>query len=359
MNKILIEAPLNSTSLGQVTYNILRELRGIVDLEIGLFPIGGQPDLSAFGPDEDMQKWLEAAVDKRYAFLKEDIPTLKIWHLSGSEQRLKEKSFLLTFHETDFATKEEVAIVQSYNHVFFCSEYTKNVFNLAKNTSVCSLGLDKDIVEKPKNPIDQTITFGLIGKFEKRKHTARILEYWAEKFGNDKAYRLVALIYNPFIARTQQGDLNQYFITQALKGQEFFNINFIPRLNTNAEVNNIYNHIDINLSGLSGAEDFNLPAFNSTALGKTSIVLNASGHTEWANDRNSILIDPSSREECYDGIFFHKGNIFNQGNIFSWSKEEFFEACDRALQSGENLEGKKLKEKTYKNVVDKILNKIQ
>ena len=54
---------------------------------------------------------------------------------------------------------------------------------------------------------------------------------------------------------------------------------------------------------MSGAEGWNLPAFNATALGKWSIVLNSSSHTDWANSDNSILVEPNGTETAEDGNF--------------------------------------------------------
>ena len=80
-------------------------------------------------------------------------------------------------------------------------------------------------------------------------------------------------------------------VSQALEGKRYGNINFLPYLKTNSEVNDFLNAIDIDLSGLSGGEGWNLPSFNATALGKWSIVLNATSHTDWATQSNSILVE--------------------------------------------------------------------
>jgi hypothetical protein len=41
-------------------------------------------------------------------------------------------------------------------------------------------------------------------KFEKRKHTARILKLWADKYGNNNKYQLTCSITNPFFKKEQQ-----------------------------------------------------------------------------------------------------------------------------------------------------------
>ena len=70
-------------------------------------------------------------------------------------------------------------------------------------------------------------------------------------------------------------------IASSFRNQNWTNVNLLPRLKTNSEVNDFINSIDIDLSGLSNGEGWNLPAFNATALGKWSIVSNCSAHTAY------------------------------------------------------------------------------
>jgi len=198
----------------------------------------------------------------------------------------------------------------------------------------------------------------LMGKFEKRKHTGKILRLWAEKYGNNYNYQLSCCINNGFIKPEQ---LNQ-FIHQALEGKQYGNINFLPFLKTNSEVNEFMNAIDIDLTGLSGAEGWNLPAFNATALGKWSIVLNATSHKDWANEKNSILVEPSGKTPAYDGIFFQEGAPFNQGNIHTFNDEEVVSKMEEAESKckKENVEGIKLQEKfSYSNMLDCVIKNIE
>ena len=116
------------------------------------------------------------------------------------------------------------------------------------------------------------------------------------------------------------------------------------------------------LTGLSLSESWNLPRFNMTALGKWSIVLNAHGHKAWANKDNSILINPNGKIDSQDGIFFHKGQIFNQGNFYTWDVKDVQNAMDLAVQKAKtpNLEGEKLSTQfTYEKSLDYILSKIE
>jgi hypothetical protein len=147
-------------------------------------------------------------------------------------------------------------------------------------------------------------------------------------------------------------------IANILQGKRYGNINFLPFLPQNSQVNDFINSIDIDLGGMSGAEGWNLPSFNASCLGKWSIVLNASSHKDWAQKNNSILVEPSGKEEVYDNIFFQKGSKFNQGNIHTFNEVDLIEAMEKAesLCKIENKEGIKMKDKfTYKNTLERIL----
>ena len=147
-----------------------------------------------------------------------------------------------------------------------------------------------------------------------------------------------------------------------MDGKRYTNINFLPHLKTNTEVNDFLNAIDIDLTGLSGAEGWNLPSFNASCLGKWSIVLNATAHKDWANNSNSIIVDSNGIEPCYDGKFFQEGSPFNQGNIYTWDSDVVAQAMDIAVsKKGQiNTEGEKLKEEfSYGRSVDRLLKGIE
>jgi hypothetical protein len=122
------------------------------------------------------------------------------------------------------------------------------------------------------------------------------------------------------------------------------------------------NAIDIDLSGISNGEGWNLPAFNATALGKWSVVSNCSSHKDWATRENSILIEANNKQPCYDNFFFRQGAPFNQGNYYLIKDESIIDGFERAekLAKTVNEEGKKLKNIfTYSKSIDKIFETIK
>jgi hypothetical protein len=357
MRKLNFESPINSLSLGNVAINFLRELRGR-EIDLSIHPIGEQGDFSAYNKiQQDFKDWVSSAAAQRLTKLDKEVPTLKVWHISGSEKTLGQNQYLYTFYEVDSPTKEEVNIIKMQKHVFFSSSEAAQAFKDkgCSNVSSVPLGFDPDFEEVEKDFSEDTIHFGLIGKFERRKNTQALIQLWLKKYGNNPKYQLSCLIANPFMNQEQM----QEALNVATLHTHWTNINFLPHLTTNAEVNKFMNNIDIDLSGLSNGEGWNLPAFNCTALGKWSIVSNCSSHKDWATEGNSILVEPIGKQPCYDNFFFKEGNPFNQGQYYKLDGKKIVEAMKKAEKKvGQfNTEGTKLRDKfTYSKTIDSILD---
>ena len=330
MNKLIVKCPINSTSIGNVSFNILRELFKL-DFDVALFPVQNSIDLGVYDSvSPEFKNWLQSSFDNNQKKVEKDTPTLQVWHINNSTERHSSKSFLYTFYELDSPTFTEKNICASHDKVIFSSTYADAQFKEAglKNTTYIPLGFDEDLYETNKEYLGSDIIhFGLMGKMEKRKHTLKILKLWAKTFGNNPKYQLSCAINNPFMSPEV---LNQS-ISATLEGEYYDNINFVPFMRTNSEVNEFMNSVNIDLTGLSGGEGWNLPAFNCTCLGKWSCVLNATSHTDWANNENSILIQPSNKEPAYDNVFFREGSQVNQGNIYQFSEQDFQTALILAI----------------------------
>ena len=127
--------------------------------------------------------------------------------------------------------------------------------------------------------------------------------------------------------------------------------------------NDFLNSADVVLS-MSGGEGWGLPEFHSVAMGKHSVTLNASGYKQWANEENSVLVNPSGKVPVYDGMFFHEGQPYNQGNIYDFEEDAFIAACEdvikRVEQNRVNEAGLKLQEElSYEKTVNQILNHLE
>ena len=352
-----VNVPLNSVSFGQVSMAWLREIQ-TRSLEPSIFPIGGQVDLSSQEIDKPLQEWLQNCINKSLSGHDRKIPTIKLWHLNGSLESFSEKQVLFSFYEVDEPTPQEVNIARNHTTVF-SSKHTCDAFRVkGVDCHYVPLGFDSHNFKRTNKKYftDGRITFNVVGKLEKRKRHEKVIRAWVKRFGNDKKYFLQCAVYNSFFDEKN----NTALINQVLEGKRYFNINLLGFMAKNVIYNDFLNSADIIL-GMSGGEGWGLPEFHSVGLGKHAVMLDAHAYQGWANDKNSTLVKPSGKVECYDGRFFNKGQPFNQGSIFDFKEDEFIHACEKAIEKFEakpvNEEGLKLQEEfTTKKTVDKVLS---
>jgi hypothetical protein len=357
MKELIIKCPINHLSFGNISYNLLKAVYK-KNINAYIFPVGNKVDLGVFDKtDQGFSEWLQNSISNRYSKLNRDVPFLNIWHISGAEERISDNCVLYTFHETSHSTEAEENICKLYNKVIFSSSYSFNIFNNTNNNySFSNPGFDQDFYINNNYKLENKIHFGLMGKWEKRKNTAQIIKTWIKLFGNNHNYQLSCCVGNDFLSKETIDHLKH----SVLEGRSITNINFLDFIPKNSQVNTYLNSIDIDLGGMSGAEGWNLPSFNATCLGKWSIVLNATAHKDWANESNSILVQPTGEEPIKDGIFFKKGADFNQGNKASFKQSDLEEAMLKAVNKIENntinTEGIELSKKfTYEKTANNIL----
>tara|TARA_Y100000361_G_C11128004_1_gene327172 strand:+ start:246 stop:1319 length:1074 start_codon:yes stop_codon:yes gene_type:complete len=350
-----LELPINNVSFGQVSTALLREVKGR-DLDPCVFPIG-KLDLGTQKKDEDFEKWLSKNIIKAPSTHSRKNTNIKLWHLNNSLNSVSEEQILFTFYELDSPTKTELNIAKN-NRLVTSSKYAQQVFDsCGVSSDYVPLGFDSFNFHRIEKQYfeDDRIVFNLCGKFEKRKHHQKIIQSWIKKFGLNKKYFLQCAIFNPFISNED----NEKIHRQLTGNNYIFNVNFVGFMPNNELYNDFLNSGDV-IIGMSGGEGWGLPEFQSTALGKHSVILNAHSYKDWATNENSVLVDPSGKIEAYDGMFFQKDNEYNQGNIFDWNEDDFISACEEAIKKVEsnklNEEGVKLqKDFTYSKTLDKLL----
>jgi hypothetical protein len=354
-----LNVPINSVSFGQVSTLIVRELYN-KKIDFNLLPIGNNFDLSSQEIDNDFVNFLKEKSNDHLSKIKRADACLKLWHLNGSLESVSDNRILFSFYELDSPTKEEINIVKNQNKVIFSSKHAVNTFKNfgCTNLEYMPLAFDKYNFKKldKKYFDDGRIVFNLAGKLEKRKHHKKIIQSWLKKFGNDRRYHLQCSIFNPFLKEED----NKALFASILEGQSFFNISFLTHMQKNSFYNDFLNSGDI-IIGMSGGEGWGLPEFQSLAIGKHGIILNAHAYKEWANDKNSILVKPNSKIEVYDNMFFHRGGPFNQGNIFDFDPDDFISACELACEKVRlnkvNEEGLKLQQEfSSEKFINNLLN---
>jgi hypothetical protein len=361
MSDFALHLPINSVSFGQVSIALLREFfkKGYKPC---IFPIG-QPDASAQKVEQEFANWLNECLNKSITSHSRKVPVFKLWHLDGSLESFSERQVLFSFYELDSPTSAEINIVRNNTKVIFSNTGTVNTFQAfgATNVAAVPLGFDKAnfFVKDKKYYHDDRIIFNLLGKFEKRKHHAKVIKAWARKFGNNPKYFLNAAIYNPFF----KPEDNANIFNSLLEGRKFFNVNFVSYMAQNDLYNDFINQGNIVIA-MSGAEGWGLGEFHSVAMGKYCVGLYAHAHRDWMTPENSVLVNPCGKIEAYDGFFFQKGRPFNQGNIFDFNDDEFIAGCEEAIKRYQankiNAAGLELQNKfSYEKTVDAIIEHLK
>ena len=353
-----VNLPINSVSFGQVSFLILRELFN-KKLNPLICPIGNQLDFSSQQCEKDLVDWINSNAAKFPVLHNRKNKIFKLWHLNGSLESYSDSQCLFSFYELDKPTSTELNIVKNNDKVVFSSKYSCEIFKSlgCKNIHHIPLAFDKYNFNKiNKNYFPERIVFNLTGKLEKRKKHSKIIKAWVKKFGNNPKYHLQCAVYNPFF----KPEDNQALINSILENKNYFNVSFLSFMQDNKIYNDYLNSSDI-IIGMSGGEGWGLPEFHSVALGKHSVILNAHAYKDWANNSNSILVEPSGMEEVYDNVFFQKNSNFNQGNIFDFNEDDFISACEKACERVEknrvNEEGLQLQDTfSSEKMVDNILN---
>lgn len=350
-----LELPVNPVSFGQVSTALLREVKGR-GLDPCVFPIGDL-NLSTQQKDENFEKWLSQNILKAQSEHDRSKTSIKLWHLNGSMSSNSKEQILFTFYELDSPTRTEINIAKN-NTLVTSSEYSQQIFDsCGVKSHYVPLGFDNFNFKKIDKQFfnDDRIVFNLCGKFEKRKHHAKIIQTWIKKFGGNKKYFLQCANYNSFLSPED----NQRINNEVVGGKYIFNVNFVGFMQSNELYNDFLNSSNI-IIGMSGGEGWGLPEFQSVALGKHAVMLNAHSYKSWANENNSVLVSPSGKIDSHDGMFFNKGSEFNQGQIFDWNEDDFISACEEAIKKVEsnpvNEEGEKLKQEfTYEKTLNKLL----
>lgn len=358
IQRLNLSIALNSLSIGQCGFNILRELyrRKVQCL---IFP-KGNVDLSAYRIDPQFGAWIERAINTRYQKIDRKVPTVACWHINGSEFKPSDRQVLLTFHETDSPTEHEINVVNQQDFTFFSSSWSVENFKTygAQNVGFVPLGFDEDFVKIPNLTNPNTTQWSCIGKAEMRKNTQLIIQTWVKRYAENPKHFLNLAVTNPFF---QPQQMEGFYANCFMGKPKPFNVNILPYMKTNFEVNQMLNMIDVDLSSFSSAEGWGLPGFNATALGKWAVVTDCSAHRDWATKDNAILVEAGPMRPCYDNVFFAPGQPWNQGNHYQFSSEQLISAMEAAekLAKTPNPEGEKLRERfTWGKTVEQILEKI-
>ena len=310
MTQINLQSPINTTSYGYVSSYLIRELKRI---GVDIYHLGisnSMPD-KMFSPD----------VFLNTVKFDPSSPSLKIWHqhdlasiFSGGVSNYYERNIHVGFPIFELETFNEIEKI-SLSHpdyLFVCSEWAKNVIlkNIPKHNSnsvnVVPLGYDPDIFKPSPMPLGTT-RFANFGKFEVRKGHDVLPQIFNKAFTKDDDVELIMMPHNFFLNQNETNRWVKSFINTPIGDK----IKFVNRVESHNMVYDIMKNIHCGIFP-SSAEGWNLEALELLACGKHLIITNCTGHTEFCNSENSMLVDMvSPKEVAYDGKFFNGQHLWN------------------------------------------------
>jgi len=310
MTQINLHSPINTTSYGYVSSYLLRELKRI---GVDIYHLG----ISNSMPDD----MFEVDLFKNTVGFDPKSPSIKIWHqhdlasifsggVSDYYDRNRHVGFPIFELET-FSEIEKISLAHP-DDLFVCSQWAKeviinNIPNRNKyNVEVVPLGYDPEIFKPAPMPIGTT-RFANFGKFEVRKGHDVLPQIFNKAFTKDDDVELIMMPHNFFLDQNETNRWVKSFINTPLGGK----IKFVNRVSSHKMVYNIMKDIHCGIFP-ARAEGWNLEALELLACGKYLIITNCTGHTEFCNSENSMLVDMvSPKESAYDGKFFNGAHQWN------------------------------------------------
>lgn len=301
MNKLNLVCPINSLGYGISSYNIWNSLRK--KCQITLFPIGNANIESHWDKDG-----LLADIKRQHQYDKNN-PALKIWHAHDllMKPHGSGKYYTYTFFETDIISDSERVGYNISDIIIAPTQWAKEV--LVKNNipadkiKVASPGVDCSIFNHELDIIDEDsqedYIFINIGKWEIRKGHDILVHMFNQAFDTTDNVRLVMINTNPFISEKENKQWQDLYKNTKL-GDKIY---IIPRLSSQADIAKIMKISDCGIFP-ARAEGWNNEAIEMMAMNKPVILTNYAGHTEYATNDNSYLIDINSHESAHDGKFF-------------------------------------------------------
>ena len=297
-------APINQLGYGVVGCNVLRALMD-QGHTVSYFPIG-KPTW-----DSDLP-FVKVAADQAKMY-NPDAPSIRIWHQNelslfpGGGERIGWPIFEL--NRFDDLERHHLT---SVDRLFVCSEWAKSVLveqgidKDVERIDVIPLGVDTSLFNvneaaRAKRPYwtRHKTVFLNIGKWEVRKGHNELLEAFCKAFTPEDDVELWMVNDNPFI---DMG--NEAWKTKYISSSMGANIKIRDRVRSHVELAELYNQVDFGVFP-AHAEGWNLEPLELMACGVPSIVTNYSGHTEFCNDTNSLLVEPNGLESAQDGVWFH------------------------------------------------------
>lgn len=300
MKELNLICPINFLGYGrvgtEVCIGLMRE-----GIKVNLFQIGPGECSLEHKPIIDQAKLNAETYDK-------NANSLRIYHQFDLASHVGHGLHIgWPIFELDRFTLNETHQIKSMDGIIVCSQWARSIINpINGNNFVCPLGVDTEIF-KPELSTRKNTIFLNMGKWEVRKGHDVLVSMFNDAFTESDNVELWMVNHNPFYSIEENNEWADRYKNSKLGGK----IRIIPRLQSDYYVARLMQQTDCGVFPTK-AEGWNLEPLEMFACGKDIISTDYSGHTEYLNDDNAMLVDIEEMESAYDGKWF-----FNQGN---WAK---------------------------------------
>lgn len=294
-NKTLtLHCPINTTSYGYVSSYLYLELLKH-GYDINHVAIGRTQSDSYLTPK------LQSVLNQSNEYNIND-PVLKIWHqhdLAFLGRGIK-IGFPI-FELEDFSRLEKYSL-NTPDELIVCSKWAQKVIldTIGRKSHILPLGYDSSIFYPTSMPENNVTVFGNFGKFEVRKGHDVLVDIFNMAFTPQDDVCLVMMPHNFFLNQEETDHWVNKYKSSPLGDK----IVFVPRQENQQMVYNIMKQIHCGIFP-ARAEGWNLEALELLAIGRHLIITNVTGHTEFCNNSNSMLVNmESGKQKAADNKFF-------------------------------------------------------
>ncbi len=297
--QINLQAPINFLGYGVVGTNVVRHLIES-DVMVALWPIG------PIEVDRENSGYIRQGLanQERYNW---NAPSLRIWHQFDLAQHIgKGRHIGFPIFELDRFSDREHHSMACMDELFVATKWAADVVRqneVSRSPRVMPLGVDRgifnEILCQKHSPDPHWTTFLNIGKWEYRKGHDVLIQAFSKAFTKKDRVRLWIMAQNPFVDETVAYGWERSYKQSKLGNQ----VSILSRVNSHVDVARVMAAADCGVFP-ARAEGWNLEALEMLSLGKLIVITNYSGHTEFCDPTNSMLIEVTDTEVANDGVFF-------------------------------------------------------
>jgi glycosyltransferase involved in cell wall biosynthesis len=303
---------VDDSGYGVVGFHILEQLDALGH-DVVFFPRQG-------GPARDFDRPIsEVACIVRFARRQPDMdmnaPCLRITYegdmtmFAGRGPRCG-----LSFFETTKFTERELRHLHSLDLLFVASQWGKGVAIEngidAAAIALAPMGVSRTTFHESPMPEGSRTVFVNIGKWERRKGQDVLVEAFGRAFAPSDDVELRLLCHNPWSPMT-----SERWVETCRHSPMAEHITVLPRVGSQQAVADVLRDADCAVF-TSRAEGWNLEALEALSCGRHVIATDYSGHTEFLDHENALLVAVDTLEPASDPVW---QPIYRERKVGDWA----------------------------------------